>query len=388
MWLALFGLIYVLRDFFALVFLTFLLVSFTLPAINYLTRETRIPRKVIIVSIYAMMFAVLCGMIWYVVPRVLDEAVSVASEVKTESVKARVDDARQQVEKHYPTLKPLLAFVDRKDIDWQSYVKRAESEMQLYLKDIAKLAITAISTIFLSLLFAFLIVLDLTRLREEVRKLGRSRLHDFYEQSAEPVVRFAAVIAQSFRAQAVIAVCNTSLTLIGFYFIGLPKIALLSIVVFLFSFVPVLGVFISTAPAILVGLNSGGYEMGAKVVLFVVVVHLVEAYVLNPLIYGRHLKLNPVLVLIILYVGHHFFGIWGMLLGVPVAYYFIHYVFKVPPEVAANVFEGKTSEEQAGPTDSGEPIIFPPGESAARAPAGRMATQGRDRRIRERKLDV
>ena len=69
--------------------------------------------------------------------------------------------------------------------------------------------------------------------------LGRSRLHDFYEQSAEPVVRFAAVIARSFRAQAMIAVVNTVLTLIGFLLLGLPKVALLSIIVFFFSFLSI-----------------------------------------------------------------------------------------------------------------------------------------------------
>jgi predicted PurR-regulated permease PerM len=51
--------------------------------------------------------------------------------------------------------------------------------------------------------------------------------------------------------------------------------------------------------------------------------------VLNPIIYGKHLKLNPVFTLIILYVGYHAFGLWGMLLGVPVARYFIHHVLGV-----------------------------------------------------------
>jgi predicted PurR-regulated permease PerM len=60
------------------------------------------------------------------------------------------------------------------------------------------------------------------------------------------------------------------------------------------------------------------------------VIHIIEAYGLNPLIYGKHLKLNPVLVLIILLVAYHSFGLWGMILGVPVAYYFIHDVFGVP----------------------------------------------------------
>lgn len=329
-WLALFGLIYILRDFFALIFLTFLIVSFTLPLINYLKRETRVPRKVIIVAVYLFIFIGLCAAIRYVVPKVTSEALTVAHELV--GLRERVDKARYDLVSQNPSLKPAVDFVYQLDFNWEGYVNKVKEQGQNYLRDFAALALAAISTIFLSLLFAFLIVLDLTRLREEVRKLGRSRLHDFYEQSAEPVVRFAAVIARSFRAQAMIAVVNTVLTLTGFMVLGLPNVALLSIIVFFFSFVPVLGVFISTVPAVLVALNSGGYVLGLKVIAFVTVIHMIEAYILNPLIYGQHLKLNPVVVLIILYVGHHFFGVWGMLLGVPVAYYFIHYVFQVPEE--------------------------------------------------------
>ncbi len=329
-WLALFGLIYVLRDFFALIFLTFITVSFTLPLINYLKRNTRLPRKAIIVAIYLFIFVGLCGLIQYIVPKVWNEALTTANELNF--LRQKVESARYDLMQENPSLRPALEFVGRLDINWDSYAQSFMAKANQYVPQLASFVLHALSTIFLSLLFAFLIVLDLTRLREEVRKLGRSRLHDFYEQSAEPVVRFAAVIARSFRAQAMIAVVNTVLTLIGFMLFGLPKVALLSIIVFFFSFVPVLGVFISTAPAMLVALNTGGYVLAMKILVFIIVIHMIEAYILNPLIYGQHLKLNPVVVLIILYVGHHFFGLWGMLLGVPVAYYFIHYVFQVPEE--------------------------------------------------------
>ncbi len=43
-----------------------------------------------------------------------------------------------------------------------------------------------------------------------------------------------------------------------------------------------------------------------------------------------NISIYPVLTLIILYVAYHAFGLWGMLLGVPVARYFIHDVLGVP----------------------------------------------------------
>jgi predicted PurR-regulated permease PerM len=105
---------------------------------------------------------------------------------------------------------------------------------------------------------------------------------------------------------------------------------MLSVIVFVCSFVPVLGVFISTTPIVLVAMNAGGPQLSLVAIGLVVVIHAIEAYLLNPIIYGKHLKLNPVLTLIILYVGYHAFGLWGMLLGVPVARYFFHDVLGVP----------------------------------------------------------
>ncbi|MFX7212936.1 hypothetical protein ABTI51_18390, partial [Acinetobacter baumannii] len=47
----------------------------------------------------------------------------------------------------------------------------------------------------------------------------------------------------------------------------------------------------------------------------------------NPLIYGAEFELNPVLTLIILFIAYHTFGVWGMLLGLPVARYVMQDVF-------------------------------------------------------------
>ena len=158
----------------------------------------------------------------------------------------------------------------------------------------------------------------------------RGALNDFYEEAAPPIVRFGVLLGRAIEAQAAIAVLNTLLTLIGLLLLRIPLTAMLSVVVFVCSFVPVLGVLISTTPIVLVALNAGGFGLSLAAIGLVVIVHAVEAYLLNPLIYGKHLKLNPVLTLIILYVGYHAFGFWGLLLGVPLARYFIHDVLGVP----------------------------------------------------------
>jgi predicted PurR-regulated permease PerM len=199
-----------------------------------------------------------------------------------------------------------------------------------YAPVVVNMLYRATATTLLALLFSYLILIDLNRIKAGISRLRNSRVGDFYEEAAPPIARFGMLLGRAIEAQALIAVVNTVLTLIGLLLLDIPLVAMLSVIVFVCSFVPVLGVLISTTPIVLVALNTGGPGLSLAAIALVIVIHAVEAYVLNPIIYGRHMKLNPVLTLIILYVGYHAFGLWGMLLGVPVARYFIHDVIGVP----------------------------------------------------------
>src|SRR5690606_7284964 len=199
-----------------------------------------------------------------------------------------------------------------------------------YAPAVINMLYRATATTLIALLFSFLILVDLKRIKRGITQLKTSRIGDFYDEAAQPIARFGILVGRAIEAQAWIAVLNTTLTLIGLLLLDIPLVVMLSMIVFVCSFIPVLGVFLSTTPIVLVALHTGGPMLSLAAIGMVVVIHLFEAYLLNPLIYGRHLRLNPVLTLIILYVGYHGFGLWGMLLGVPVARYFIHDVLGVP----------------------------------------------------------
>ena len=102
---------------------------------------------------------------------------------------------------------------------------------------------------------------------------------------------------------------------------GIPGIPALALVVFVCSFVPIVGVYASTVPIFLVAIQKGGILLGLGVIVMVSIVHVIEAYVLNPRIYGHHMKLHPLAVLIVLTLGGHLIGLWGLILGVPLATY-------------------------------------------------------------------
>jgi len=180
----------------------------------------------------------------------------------------------------------------------------------------------------LSLLLSFFIVFDLTKMRRGVRRLQGSRVKDFYLEIAPGLISFGRLIGRAFQAQAVIAFFNTVLTFLLIRILGIDNPLFLCVIVFFCSFIPVLGVVLSSIPIALIAIAQpdGGVWLAFLAVVGILLIHLVEAWILNPKILGDMLHLHPVLVLAILAIGEHFFGVWGLLLGVPVIVYILRFV--------------------------------------------------------------
>ncbi len=381
-WVILFLLLWALRDFFAVVFLTFVLAIIAAPLVEIGMRRLRLPHWAAVTLVYLIFLGVLGSFVAFVVPSVVAQLNRTMENLP--STEATVIDTKNRLVERYPALREpingflrsaladdrldvvdleldyerqrlglteaqvaaaaesavaptgvLAEYFDRQDQLLVSALLSVQLRVRQYAPTVTVMLYRATATTLLALLFSFLILIDLNRIKSGISRLRTSRVGDFYEEAAPPIARFGIVLGRAVEAQAAIAVVNTVLTLIGLLLLDIPLVAMLSIIVFVCSFVPVLGVFISTTPIVLVALNTGGPGLSLAAIALVILIHAIEAYVLNPLIYGRHLKLNPVLTLIILYVGYHAFGLWGMLLGVPVARYFIHDVIGVPGRTRA-----------------------------------------------------
>ena len=182
--------------------------------------------------------------------------------------------------------------------------------------------------IILSLMLSFFISMDMPRMKKGVQRLKKSRLSGFYNEIAPGVVTFGKLIGRSFQAQGIIAFINTLLTFAAMKYFGVENALFLSSIVFLASFIPVLGVVLSSVPIAIMSIvqDGGGITLALWMVGAILLVHFIETSFLNPKIVGTFLHLHPVMVLAILAIGEHFFGAWGLLLGTPVAVYILRVV--------------------------------------------------------------
>jgi len=119
------------------------------------------------------------------------------------------------------------------------------------------------------------------------------------------------------RGQLVICAVNGVLSAIGFFVLGLKYWPVLALIAGIMSIIPIFGSILSTVPAVLIGLTQD-FWTAWWVLIWILGIHQLEANFLNPKIIGVAARLHPVLVVFVLIVGEHFFGLWGALLAVPV----------------------------------------------------------------------
>ena len=99
-----------------------------------------------------------------------------------------------------------------------------------------------------------------------------------------------------------------------------PVIGKLGLMVGVFSLVPYLGLILSLVPALFIALVSGSVGLSLLKLLIVYgAVQLLDGTVITPRIVGGSVGIHPVWVVLALSVGGYFFGIAGLLVGVPAA---------------------------------------------------------------------
>lgn len=373
-WGGLIGVVLLLHDLFPVIFFTFILAYIWNSVLNWMT--ARFPaleasRRGILSAFYILFIAALIGIGSLIIPRLFietrdlarsfisqeeqvpsettasqDDAAVITTPADPAVTRLEHDDALRHTIIHRETRryfdKFILQTLGRDSLDtfresgaYEAVVSRIEGSITAIIpqviagvREFVNGFLTLAFQFFLSILFSFLILWDLRRLRHGMMQLSSGRTAEIYEEIAPSLASFGLVLGRAFEAQTVIAIVNASLTTIAFFILGLPSIALLGTIVFFCSYVPVIGVVLSTLPAALLALKAGGFVKILWLVVAVLIVHATEAYALNPLIYGRHMKIHPVAVLIILLIGEELFGIWGLVLGVPIFVFFLRYVIR------------------------------------------------------------
>jgi len=106
---------------------------------------------------------------------------------------------------------------------------------------------------------------------------------------------------------------------LGAFFLGVPLAVPIAVLVFLGSFIPIVGAVVTGALAVFVALVYNGWVIALIMLGIVLLVQQVEGHILQPLIMGTAVKVHPLGVVVAVATGSLLAGIAGALFAVPVA---------------------------------------------------------------------
>ena len=105
---------------------------------------------------------------------------------------------------------------------------------------------------------------------------------------------------------------------VGAAILGVPLALPLGVLVFLGSFIPIVGALVTGAVAVLLALVANGWVNALIMLGVVLLVQQLESHILQPLVMGKAVALHPVAVILVVAAGSYLAGIPGALFSVPI----------------------------------------------------------------------
>lgn len=223
----------------------------------------------------------------------------------------------------------LIQFYQSDDMKWivrwinryvstKSIIGQAKHGVSFALNTLTSIGTLTVS-VFMSFILSFFYTIELKQMNSFSKTFLSSPylgwlFEDIYYFGQKFVNTFGVVL----EAQFFIALCNTALTMICLFLMKMPQIIALGLMVFILSMVPVAGVIISLVPLSMVAYSVGGLRDVIYILIMILVIHMLESYVLNPKFMSSRTELPIFYTFVVLLVSEHFFGTWGLIVGVPI----------------------------------------------------------------------
>ncbi|MBN4077510.1 AI-2E family transporter, partial [Sulfobacillus acidophilus] len=199
------------------------------------------------------------------------------------------------------------------------YIKRESANIVGQIQGIITQIVGFVFKFFLVLMITAFILVDTKRIKDfffSLVSIKDKRRFDGF------LGRIDTGLSGVVRGQLLICLINALLTFVGLLLLKIKFSFILATLAGIFSLIPIFGSIISTIPIAIVAISTS-FTTCLLAVLWIVAIHALEANFLNPKIMGNAAKIHPVVIVLALVIGKHFYGLVGALLAVPIASIFL-----------------------------------------------------------------
>jgi predicted PurR-regulated permease PerM len=294
--------LYGLKDMINLILFTFIFTFLMDRLVIFLSRKVPLNRKILVVASYSTIVGMLSyGLVKYL-PMIIGEITALIKQITAFYTK----------EHDNILLNYLVSRLE--EIQISNYLERGFTFVISYFTDISTFSLQILIALLMSLFY----LLEKPRLIEFTKKFKTSKIASIYAEIEFFSLKFVGTFGKVIEAQLIIAVVNCILTTIALWIFGFPQLGGLSIMIFLLGLIPVAGVIISLIPLVIIGYSIGGIMTVLYVFIAIMIIHAIEAYILNPNLMSSKTNLPVFYTFLVLIFSEHFFGVWGLIIGIPV----------------------------------------------------------------------
>ena len=300
--------LYLLRDIIMILLFAVIIASAVTPFANWLDQK-KFPRLLGVLLLYLSLFVLALFLLSLVVPFVTGETNQLIKDLPNfvDRVSVSLEKAQESSSRYVDFFNEMLNLLDT---------------FSSYLQASSRSAFSFVISIFGGL-FSFLAIIVisfyLSVMRGGIESFIRSVVPREYEASVLNIWRRSEIkVGRWLQGQLLLALMVGLAVYVVLSLLGVKFALLLGILAMVLELVPNVGPVLAAVPAVILAFTQSP-TLGLWVVLAYLIIQQLENHILVPVVVGRTVGLNPVVVILALLIGFKLAGILGMILSVPLA---------------------------------------------------------------------
>ena len=280
-------------------------------------------RTIAVFLTFIALILVLALVFWLLIPQVSQTIQTLIP--KLTAFFLRMEENLRQFLNDNPKLMELIGSkIDLENLDWASLIEKAMTVMGSSLSAIADSAFSAVGSItgaLVDAVISFVFAMYCLFRKEILARQSRRIVYSFLpEKVCDGIIRILRMTNSAFSnfisgqcLEACILGCLFAVTMTIFQ---MPYVPLISVLVAIFAFVPLVGAFVGCALGAFFILVDSPVQAVTFVIMFLII-QQVEGNTIYPRVVGTSIGLPGMWVLVAVAVGGDLMGVGGMLLMIP-----------------------------------------------------------------------
>ena len=271
--------------------------------LNRWFESKKIPKGLSILLCIIIFLGLITGIIWLISWQISDLA-SESTDVENK-IRKMISQAKEYMGTHFGISKK----------QQEKIITEQAEQNGAMLSNLGSFLTGFIVDFILMLVYIFLFMFYRGRIKTFILQLISSQ----QKKNTETIIHDIQKVSQQYiTGLGMMIVCLWIMYSIGFSIVGVKYAVLFAIICGLLEIIPFIGNLTGTLLAILmVVIQGGGAGMVLGVVITYLIVQFLQTYLLEPLVVGAEVNINPLFTIIILVLGELVWGIPGMVLAIP-----------------------------------------------------------------------